>query len=133
MSSAKLTSSKKFFVRLSLVTSSTLATIIGAQSLASLDLQSTAQAPIAAALPADSIAAGSTLLNSSTAAQSAPTITIIRHAGEASEGSGDDDEANNSQILSGTVTISPPVPVQVVPSNSVVVQLPVQPRTRSSR
>jgi hypothetical protein len=117
-SNNKLTTSKRFLVRLSLVTGSTMATIIGAQSLASLDLQSTGQTAVEAALPVDT----------STAAEVAPTITIIRHDGDDDVISVDEDDTASA------VTIAPPSPVQVVPSNtSSSSQFFVQPRTRSSR
>ncbi|WP_119070643.1 hypothetical protein [Aggregatilinea lenta] len=118
-SNNKLTTSKRFLVRLSLVTGSTLAAIIGAQSLASLDLQSTSRAVEAAQT-----------VDTSTAAQVAPTITIIRHDADDTVLSVDEDDS------AATVTIAPPVPVQVVPSNassSTSSQFSSQPRTRSSR
>ncbi len=138
MAPNKLNSTKRFAVRLSLVTGSTLATIIGAQSLAALDRTSAPSqdvvSPALAQLQPQSFnsdPAASNSLSGNTIPGSAPVITILRHLGD---GESDDDSSRN------TTVIQPPSPVQISPPSPVVVQapasqvfVPVRPRTRSSR
>jgi hypothetical protein len=149
----KMTSTQRFAVRTALVTSSTLATLIGAQALASLDettlLQATPQAVIAPAELNTQSAVGLQPTAVNGAAAAAPTITILRHAGV---------QPSTSQTAAqpGTTSAQPPVivrppnpvqvappqpvqvvppqPVQVAPPQAVVQQAaPAAPRTRSSR
>jgi hypothetical protein len=133
MAPNKLNSTKRFAVRLSLVTGSTLAAIIGAQSLAALDRTTAPSQNVAQAQQQlfDPNATTSNSLSGDTALRSAPVITILRHFGE---------EGENESSSSSTTTIQPPSPVQVSPPSPVVVQspssqvfIPARPRTRTSR
>ncbi len=140
MPPAKLTSTKRFAVRLSLVTGSTLATIIGAQNLAAIDHQTTATPdPTITSLqlqPGLTIAPSSFSGDPSSVAHAAPAITILRRPGQPGA-------STNSNV-----SIQPPAPVQIAapapvivqaPSSPVVVQAPgapapaPRPATRSSR
>jgi hypothetical protein len=121
MPPAKLTSTKRFAVRLSLVTGSTLATIIGAQSLASVDRHMTATPDPAVTSPqvepalntAPPIVSGFT--PSATAAHAAPSITILRRPGQA------------GASASANVAIQPPAPIEITAPEPVIVQVPSAP------
>jgi hypothetical protein len=121
MPPAKLTSTKRFAVRLSLVTGSTLATIIGAQSLASIDKLLTATPDPAVAVPQvqpDLSSAAPDLSGVTPAADAAhvaPSITILRRPGQAG--------ANTTS----NVNIQPPAPVQITAPDPVIVQAPSAP------
>lgn len=130
MPPTKLTSTKRFAVRLSLVTGSTVATIIGAQSLAALD-QRPASTPDTAfpvinqdvpqtvkALPSVDIPAVKT--PDQPAAHAAPLITIVRHPGQASSTVSAQVQASSS----GPVAIKPPDPVRIAPPDPIIVQAP---------
>jgi hypothetical protein len=163
MPPGKLNTTKRFAVRLSLVTGSTLATVIGAQSLASVNkpltatpdpvlpaavapqLQSTGT--VAPALEVRDDAQQVAIPAAATAApvHAAPVITVLRHAGQTSA------VVPNAQTQSAApsnVTIKPPSPVQLAAPAPVIVQAPgetiyvpaasaapapSQPTTRSSR
>ena len=119
MPPAKLTSTKRFAVRLSLVTGSTLATIIGAQSLAAIDKQTTA-APdptiTSPQLQPSLTTAPSTFSgDASSAVHAAPAITILRRPGQPG--------ANTTS----NVNIQPPAPVQITAPDPVIVQAPSSP------
>jgi hypothetical protein len=120
MPPAKLTSTKRFAVRLSLVTGSTLATIIGAQSLASVDRHITATPDPAVTSPqvepavtAPSVVSGVTPF--ANAPHVAPSITILRRPGQA-----------NANATSN-VAIEPPAPIQITAPEPVIVQAPSAP------
>jgi hypothetical protein len=121
MPPAKLTSTKRFAVRLSLITGSTLATIIGAQSLASVDRHLTTTPDLAVVSPpvepaltaAPPIVSGVT--PSVDAAHVAPSITILRRPGQAG--------AN----ATSNVAIQPPAPVEIAAPDPVIVQAPSAP------
>jgi hypothetical protein len=121
MPPAKLTSTKRFAVRLSLVTGSTLATIIGAQSLASIDKLITASPDPAVTSPELQPALtsappnGSGVTPSADAAHVAPAITILRRPGQTG--------ANTTS----NVNIQPPAPVQITAPDPVIVQEPSAP------
>jgi hypothetical protein len=121
MPPAKLTSTKRFAVRLSLVTGSTLATIIGAQSLASVDRHLTATPDPAVTSPQVEPALNtvppviSGVTPSATAVHAAPSITILRRPGQAGA------SANTS------VAIQPPAPVEITAPQPVIVQAPSAP------
>lgn len=134
---------KRFAVRLALVTGSTLATLIGAQGLISMDAQ------VQAAEQALTMFAGKNPNNSSvviplgsadsstTAIQIAPNIIILRHPGQTNLANG-----TASNTLPG---IRPPTPQElsapapiVVPGQSQIFTQPSAPifqfpLTRSSR
>ncbi len=115
-----MTSGKRFAVRLSLVTSSTVAMIIGAQSLATLNQVNAA--------PVDNIVSVP-VVQVTPIVHAAPSITIIRRAGTTTTAS-----ANTS----GTTTAAPttamqaPVPIVLSPAQQAQQQMTI-PRTRSSR
>jgi hypothetical protein len=144
MPPAKLTSTKRFAVRLSLVTGGTLATMIGAQSLASLDKRPAAvpdpatpamnqQIPeIPRALPAVAAnAASATRLapttkgNGPVASHAAPQITILRHPGQVSSGGAPTPPSSPTQPNAmASAAIKPPEPVQIAPPAPIIVQAP---------
>jgi hypothetical protein len=117
MPPARLTSTKRFAVRLSLVTGSTLATIIGAQNLAAVDKPITATPDPAVTSPQLQPAPPdiSSVTSSANAAHAAPSITILRRPGQAG--------ANTTS----NVTIQPPAPVQITAPDPVIVQAPSAP------
>ncbi len=133
-----MTSTRRFIVRLSLVTGSTLATIIGAQSLASFDGQAlvtggTAEAasPVQAFIPeaaapelqptqninVPEASSGQFAADQSGIVHAPPAITILRHPGQAT---------TTAASSSAAVQIQPPSPVEVAPPPPVVVQAPAQ-------
>jgi hypothetical protein len=131
MPPAKFTSTKRFAVRLSLVTGSTLATIIGAQSLASLDKQAGAVpdpttpmvsdpqlqssfSTIGGQLPKSSDVTNTE--NNSSVIHAAPTITILRRPGQV-----------GASAASSTTSIKPPTPIQIAPPEPIIVQAPSAP------
>jgi len=144
MPPAKLTSTKRFAVRLSLVTGGTLATMIGAQSLASLDKRPAAvpnpatpainqQVPdIPQALPAVAVdAASATTLapttqgNGPVVSHAAPQITILRHPGQiTSSGAATPQSAPVQPNAMANAVIKPPEPVQIAPPAPIIVQAP---------
>jgi hypothetical protein len=144
MPPTKLTSTKRFAVRMSLVTGSTLATIIGAQSLSSLDKHSLAvtdpavpvfnqQSPdIPRALPTVALdpAPVATLVPTSidgdpAAVHAAPQITILRHPGQAnSVGEVTPQSAPTQPNTMANAAIKPPAPVEIAPPAPIIVQAP---------
>lgn len=132
----KMTSTKRFAVRTALVTSTTLATIIGAQALASIDEAARAQPA-----PAPVIAFADPALDTGQpVSAAAPNIVILRHTGEASAPAISIQTQTPAQNSANTANqsaahIQPPNPVQIVPPAPVVRQVDVQPVpvTRSSR
>ncbi|GAB4575159.1 MAG: hypothetical protein Kow0077_25300 [Anaerolineae bacterium] len=146
MTASGLTPQKRFMVRLSLVTGSTLATIVGAQSLIALDAppepvdglnvpavvipepdvaapqqQAT---PLQGLLPVPTGESAQPSL-SPTVSNAAPAITILRHP-----------PAQSAPVTAGVpatsstspqqVSIQPPAPVELAPPAPVVVQAPAQ-------
>jgi hypothetical protein len=143
---------RKLIVRTALVTSSTFATIIGAQSLATLDAQQFGQTVqdtqinLAAdsVLPPDSVVVARVAPNI-VGIRVAPNITILRQPDSASA---------TVNASSGTnANIQPPVPEQIIASQAIIqeqvivppatgqvavpqpniIQQPFVPRSRSSR
>ena len=134
---------RKLLVRTALVTSTTIATLIGAQNLAMLDARDfqtetpapgtesnevVVVTPLATRTPAaiERAAPDITIMNV------APSITILRQSGQ----------VNTSQPVAASVTrIQPPAPSQITAPNPVVnaapnpvvVPQPVPPRSQSSR
>ena len=157
MSAGKLNATKRFAVRMSLVTGSTLATIIGAQSLALLDEQafSTLLTPeavnVAPQTTNDTFGAALTATPSITATSdpiaAAPNIAILRRPGQIAPVSAPTTApaaASAQAVQSAPVQIAPPAPAQIAPPAPVVVQAPAPvvvqqaapapaPVTRSSR
>lgn len=116
---AGLNSTKRFLVRLSLITSSTMATMVGAQSLAVMDRQ-----PDNISVPQPNVVVS----NNTAVPQAPPSIVILRHPGQASTAS------NSAQPAAQTgVVVQPPQPVTIAPPSPVIVSAPVQAVTQSSR
>lgn len=137
---AGMNATKRFFIRLSLVTGSTLATIIGAQSLASLEALPTSEAPPP---PADTTASNAPVqawtptpgepsaaliasdAPTGTPVHAAPSITILRHPGQT--GSSPSASAGNMALAaSSSGVIQPPNPQQATAPDPVIVQQPGQ-------
>lgn len=127
-----MTPTKRFAVRLSLVTSSTVALIIGAQSLATLDAVNAA--------PTDS--ANTAVVPTMSIVQAAPSITILRHAATTAQAapsvsisprasSGQSAAQPPAQLAAPARSVmQPPVPVVISGSSMSMPSIPV---TRSSR
>jgi hypothetical protein len=136
--SSGMTPLKRFVVRTTLVVGSTVATIIGAETLATVDVKSTAT-PLA--IPPTTIPIQPTAVSAKAAVvNAAPTIVIIRHAPvQQTQGA-------QSPVTANTTVVQPPQPVAVQPRPQIivqaaapsqpqasVVQLPPQPMTQSTR
>jgi hypothetical protein len=120
----KMTPPKRFAVRSALVTGTTLATIIGAQALASYDAASFSKTPPAVIQPQF---AGSIQSYTEVPAV-APNIVILRHAGQTTQ------QGSPSIVNPQVAVIQPPNPVQVAAPQPVPQQIaPVVAQTRSSR
>lgn len=102
---------RKLLVRTALVTSTTIATIVGAQNLAMLDANQflATETPVTENVIAPSPPEITVL-------QAAPSIIILRQSGQVS-----------------TTTIQPPTPAQIAAPDPVIVQQPVPQRSQSSR
>ncbi len=144
MSAAKLNATKRFAVRMSLVTGSTLATIIGAQSLAMLDEQAFSALITPEAAQVEQATSNVTLADSFTLQNSVPTaanaavtseatatanpvpaapsIVILRRPGQIAPVTVQPTAAPAQAVQSAPVQIAPPAPVQIAPPAPVVVQ-----------
>lgn len=126
---------RKLLVRTALVTSTTVATIVGAQNLAMLDASrflatqtpltdnTVVLSPVETATPVGVIRAAPEI----TILQAAPSIIILRQSGELSAA---------LPVTGGTnsnTTIQPPNPSQITAPNPLIVQQPVPQQSRSSR
>lgn len=140
----KMTSSKRFAVRTALVTGTTLATIIGAQALASLDETAFSKTPPAvvepAALSTQSMGSTPEFSALSETAAAAPDIVILRHAGQVPSAQAQITAPQPSLTIANPqpVAIQPPSPIQVAAPQPVAQAAPQQSsapvaRTRSSR
>jgi len=124
---------RKLLVRTALVTSTTIATIVGAQNLAMLDASQflvsqtpaveniVALSPIETSTPVAVIRTAPEI----TILQAAPSIIILRQSGQVSTALPVTGRANN--------TIQPPIPAQVIAPDPVIIQQPVPQQSRSSR
>lgn len=152
--SAKMTPTKRFIVRTALVTSTTLATIMGAQALASIDAaafsEPTPPATELATQPLAILTAPTTTHTTTTenVTASAPNLVILRHGGLQAP-SNTNLRASSASPVSTSQQITPPNAVQVAPPAPVAqqsapvvqppapsIQPPAQvsvPSTRSSR
>jgi len=135
--SAKLTSTKKFVVRTALVTSTTLATIMGAQALASVDQADFSQSipdPVpAVASPAVGISQPASNLvpqSTNTVSAEAPSIVILRRAGDAPTNAGTVNTIPNTVTQNTNAPIALPNAIQVAPPEPVIQSAP---STQSSR
>lgn len=126
---------RKLLVRTALVTSTTIATIVGAQNLAMLDASQflATQTPITDNVVAFSPSETNTpvaVVRSApelTILQAAPSIIILRQSGEASAA---------PPVIGSTITnnaIQPPIPAQITAPDPVIVQQPIPQQSRSSR
>ncbi len=125
---------RKLLVRSALVTSTTIATFIGAQNLAMLDatrleamLTPSPEAAIVNLLPENTtpvpvVHAASDLVIQ----QAAPSIIILRRAGQTGE-------AAVSPAVSSSVVIQPPAPAEVAAPAPVIIQQRIVQSSRSSR
>ena len=127
---------RKMLARTALVTSTTIATLVGAQNFAMLDARAfqTSEAastpvspevvvvpPVAANTPAAVERAAPTI----TILHAAPSITILRQSGQ---------PVRVQPPAASVTSIQPPVPSQIAaPAPVVVVQQPVPQPSRSSR
>jgi hypothetical protein len=124
---------RKLLVRTALVTSTTIATIVGAQNLAMLDanqflarltpatVDGMAFSPNTMPTPVEIVQAAPEI----TILQAAPSIIILRQSGEVSAALPVTGSTNNS--------IQPPIPAQITAPDPVIVQQPVPQQSRSSR
>lgn len=127
---------RKLLVRTALVTSTTIATLLGAQNLAMLDarqleLTTTPATTNAVVVTTEPLATPVTVLHAAPALeiqQVAPSITILRQSGQV---------APVNPVMTTTTTtntaIQPPVPVGMAAPQPVIVQQSVLQHSQSSR
>lgn len=126
---------RKLLVRTALVTSTTIATLIGAQNLAMLDASQFLATETPVTDNVDALLPGGTntpvaVMRAApelTILQAAPSIIILRQSGEVSAALPLNGGANSN------TTIQPPIPAQISAPNPVIVQQPVPQPSRSSR
>ncbi len=126
---------RKLLVRTALVTSTTIATIVGAQNLAMLDanqflMTETPMAENAIALSPSALATSVEVIRAApeiTILQAAPSIIILRQSGEVSAALPVTGSTNTNN------TIQPPIPAQIAAPDPVIVQQPVPQQSQSSR
>lgn len=129
---AKQDRTRKMIVRTALVTSTTIATLVGAQNLAMLDVAHSSQALAQSPDPVAMVVTPSA--SSVGIQQTAPSIVILRSAGQGQ---------SQPQSVAATSNIQPPNPVQLAAPQPQVIQQPaavpqpipqvVPQRSRSSR
>ncbi len=130
-----ITPARRLLVRTSLVTGSTLALVVGAQSLITLDLHNSTIDKSASAVAA----AASSVADQSTIISAAPSIIILRHSSiQTTPAASINPQGNPTQQAAPAANapaIQPPAPVAVQPQAPVIVQAPSQfiPMTRSTR
>ncbi|PJF43683.1 MAG: hypothetical protein CUN55_07805 [Phototrophicales bacterium] len=133
---------RKLLIRSALVTSTTIATLIGAQNLAVLDARnfqvdtslSSKSNEVGVVIPSDmpTPVQIEQVAPSVTIQHAAPSVIILRQSGQLSTSK--PSVANVTSIQPPVPSqIQPPVPSQINPPAPVVVQQPVQQRSRSSR
>lgn len=115
---------RKLFIRSAVVTAGTAATLFGAQNLALLDAN-TFQTTNTASLTGET--AQTITFENVTIAQSAPSVTILRHSGKY------ETQPNPQTNQVSGFSIMPPVPSQVTTGQTTVMQQPFPQVTRSSR
>lgn len=126
---------RKLLVRTALVTSTTIATIVGAQNLAMLDAsqflatQTPAIENVAVLSPIETTTPVAVIQTAPeiTILQAAPRIIILRQPGRVSTALPVTGSINTNNA------IQPPIPARIVAPNPVIVQQPVPQRSRSSR
>lgn len=126
---------RKLLVRTSLVTSTTITTLIGAQNLAMLDVSQFKRAETPVTESTVALSPGETVTSAvmiqatptTTILQAAPSIIILRQSGEQSN------VLPASSSVNNTTTFQPPIPSQITVPNPVIIQQPVPQRSQSSR
>lgn len=136
---------RKLLVRTALVTSTTIATLIGAQNFAMLDARdfqmntkTDGSAELVVVTPSATITPAAITRSAPgiTVIQAAPSITILRQAGQVTTSQ---QNAPAAVSAPGVASIQPPAPSQLAAPQPVVVQQPavvqqaVPQRSRSSR
>lgn len=111
---------RKLLVRTALVTSTTIATVVGAQNIAMLDalqFQLTPTAEDLAVQPPDLATAADIAQTAPliTVVRAAPSIIILRQAGQAQP-------AQAAAPNTTTAAIQPPIPAQLAPPAPIIVQ-----------
>ena len=130
-----ITPARRLFVRTSLVTGSTLALVVGAQSLITLDLHNSTFDNSTSVVAA----AASSVPDQSSIISAAPSIVILRHPSvQTAPASSVNPEANPGQQaapMANAPLIQPPAPIVVQPQAPVIVQAPApsMPVTHSTR
>ncbi len=137
-----MTTGKKLIVRTSLFTGSTLAVIVGAQTLVGVDLQKAAatlqpqnnqiaESSTTVQLPTENVISTQTIIST------APNIVVLRHPSQASTSSSSAPVIQHQ--TAAPISIQPPNPV-AVPQQTIIQQAPGQsqssvfvPTTRSTR
>ena len=152
---APLDRPKRMLVRTTIVAGSTVATLIGAQTLITVDSQNPALNNSSSSASAIEVQAQSTdipqlaqptatvvvrALPTIQIVHVAPSISIVRQSGQVSDQSSQTIAAQPTTVIPTQVVILPPAPVQVATSAPVVVQQQSSsaqqappPRTHSSR
>lgn len=127
---------RKLMVRTALVTGATVASLMGAQSLALMDKAALAAAEFT---PSPEVAAASPILNETpiaaktapniTIQRAAPSVIILRHPGQPAPSTG----KTSARPAPKNTVIQPPVPAQISAHDPVIVSQPAPAVTRSSR
>ena len=125
---------RKLLVRTALVTSTTIATLIGAQNFAMLDARDFQMDLTPSSEPNDVVVVTPAVTRTPvqveraapniTILHAAPSITILRQSGQITTAQG---------VVANVTGIQPPVPAQITAPDPVVVQQPVPQRSRASR
>lgn len=126
---------RKLLVRTALVTSTTIATLVGAQNLAMLDASqfSAAQTAVTenvAALPPQATSSPVAVIRAApefTILQAAPSIIILRQSGKVATPFPAIGSPNTATI------IQPPIPAQITAPDPVIIQQSAPQQSRSSR
>ena len=144
---ARMTAPNRFSVRLALVTGTTLATVIGAQTLATLDASAFSQNEIPAQVePTNFVASpvnNDLFINTpqqnvdtnGTISNKAPNIVIIRHAGDRSASVPSAPTRNTGgSAVNSAPSFQPPSPVMSAPAPTIIQSVSAgSPVSRSSR
>jgi len=121
---------RKLLVRTALVTSTTIATIVGAQNLAMLDASQFLATETPVAETPNVTDASVEIVRATpeiTILQAAPSIIILRQSGEVSTALSMTSSTNTNNI------IQPPIPAQIAAPDPVIIQQPVPQQSQSSR
>jgi hypothetical protein len=110
---ANVDRARKLLVRTALVTSSTIATLIGAQDLALLDRRQIEQALTPTTEPTIPVAPATSIPAAIEITHAAPSVTILRRPGQTGPVQPPPAQA---------ALIQPPAPVQLAPPDPVIVQ-----------